>query len=164
MKINHLSYGVIVLVLLVTFESLGAIYGGISLISDPTGEKLDLPKELLEGAIFSSFLIPGIILFILLGIFPLFLIFPLLFRPRWRIFERLNIYPTYHWSWTFTLYTSILLIIWVDVQIIILEYGSVIQAAFSLMGVVMLIISLMPSVKKYYLVRDRNRHQNSIKK
>jgi hypothetical protein len=157
MRINQISAAVILLVLLVASVSLGAIYGGVNLISDPTGGSINFPKELLENSIFSSYLIPGLILFLFLGVFPLMLIFPLLFKPRWRFFDRLNIYLNHHWAWTLTLYTSIMLIIWIDVQIMIIGYRSLLQGIFGLVGVAMLILTLLPSVKKYYVVRNHGR-------
>ena len=117
----------IILIILVAFEALGAIYGGINLMNDPSGESIRLPITLLEGTIFSSYIIPGIILFLLLGFFPLFLIFPLIFKPNWPVINGLNIYKSYHWAWTYTLYTAIMLIIWINIQMMILRTGSVIQ-------------------------------------
>lgn len=147
-----------ILVITMAFLAVGAIYGGISLMNDPSGETLELPLKLLKGTIFSSYMIPGIILFLTLGFFPLFLIFPLIFKPRWPVIDKLNIYRSYHWAWTYTLYTSIMLIIWIDVQIIILQTVSVIQGIFGLIGVFILILVLSPRVKRYYKIQTHTRH------
>ena len=147
-----------ILVITMAFLAVGAIYGGISLMNDPSGETLELPLKLLKGTIFSSYMIPGIILFLTLGFFPLFLIFPLIFKPRWPVIDKLNIYRSYHWAWTYTLYTAIMLIIWIDVQIIILQTSSVIQGIFGLIGVFILILVLSPRVKRYYKIQTHTRH------
>lgn len=47
---------------------LGAVGGGFLLISDPSGEALGLPLNLLEGSLFHDFLIPGIFLLAVNGI------------------------------------------------------------------------------------------------
>ena len=60
-------------VILLTFQGLGAIYGGWMLISDPSGQKFQWMVELLEGTPFKNFIIPGIILFIVPGLLPLFI-------------------------------------------------------------------------------------------
>lgn len=158
-KINTVE--IYILVLMVGFLAVGAIYGGVSLMNDPSGETIKLPEKLLEGTIFSNYLIPGIILFLSLGFFPLFLIFPLIFKPRWPVIDILNVYKSYHWAWTYTLYTSIMLIIWIDVQIIILKTGSVIQGTFGLLGVLILILALSPRVKRHYRLHAHIRQRTN---
>lgn len=152
MRTKNKTIEIYILILTVAFEAIGAIYGGINLINDPSGDSIKLPITLLEGTVFSNYLIPGIILFLLLGFFPLFLIFPLIFKPDWPIINSLNIYKSYHWAWTYTLYTSIILIIWIDVQIMILGTGSIIQGAYGLLGVFILIITLTPGARRYYRI------------
>ena len=57
--------------LILLFLALGAIYGGIMLIIDPSGKEIGWTKDLLSGTPFLSFLLPGIILLFFNGIFPL---------------------------------------------------------------------------------------------
>ena len=61
-------------VLLLLFLSFGALYGGYMLISDPSGQKFQWTVELLEKTPFNNFLIPGIILFTINGLLPLFIV------------------------------------------------------------------------------------------
>jgi hypothetical protein len=53
------------------FLGLGALCGGGALILAPDGHLLGMPSKLLAGSPFSSFLVPGIILFTLVGLAPL---------------------------------------------------------------------------------------------
>ena len=46
----------------------GAVAGGFGLMMDPSGESLGTPIELLRETPFSSFLIPGIVLFTVNGV------------------------------------------------------------------------------------------------
>jgi hypothetical protein len=162
MKKQSRAIEIYILTMLVCFEAIGAIYGGFKLISDPSGSSLQLPEDIIKSSILPNYLLPGIVLLVVLGIFPLMMIFPLLFKPRWSKFGRLNIYPKYHWSWTYTLYTSIMLIIWIDVQILIIGYSSSLQILFAFLGVVMLILTLLPRVKKYYIIKGHNRNQDTF--
>jgi len=57
--------------ILLMFNGISAIYGGWSLIKDPSGGLLQLPAEWLQYSPFKDFLIPGIILFIFNGLFSL---------------------------------------------------------------------------------------------
>lgn len=158
MKTKSKTVEIYILILTVAILALGAIYGGISLMNDPSGSTIKLPITLLEGKIFSNYLIPGVILFLVLGFFPLFLIFPLIFQPNWPIINKLNIYKSYHWAWTYTLYSAIILIIWINIQMMILGTGSVIQGIFGLLGVALLILTLTPAVKRHYRIQNHSRH------
>jgi hypothetical protein len=57
--------------ILLLFLGFGGIYGAFILISDPSGSKFDWSLDLLNGTPFSSYLLPGIVLLIANGIFPL---------------------------------------------------------------------------------------------
>ncbi len=53
------------------FQGLSGLAGGFGLMADPTGASIGLPIEWLEGSPFGDYLIPGVILFAVLGVFPL---------------------------------------------------------------------------------------------
>jgi hypothetical protein len=53
------------------FLGIGALFGGGALILAPDGHLLGMPVKLLAGSPFPSFLVPGIILFSLVGVAPL---------------------------------------------------------------------------------------------
>lgn len=53
--------------LLLSINGLGALYGGISFIADPTGGSMQMPLSYLEHSPFSSYLIPGIVLLLVNG-------------------------------------------------------------------------------------------------
>lgn len=61
----------ILVVILLLNLGFAALYGGWTLISDPSGGKFQWSVELLEGTPFQNFLIPGIILFVMNGLLPL---------------------------------------------------------------------------------------------
>ena len=50
---------------------IGAIFGGGLLIAAPDGHLLGVPTRILAGTPFDSFLVPGIVLSIALGVLPL---------------------------------------------------------------------------------------------
>jgi hypothetical protein len=53
--------------LLLSINGLGALYGGISFIADPTGGSMQMPLSYLEHSPFRSYLIPGIVLLLVNG-------------------------------------------------------------------------------------------------
>jgi hypothetical protein len=137
------------LYLLLVFLSIGALYGGGSMILSPDGSLLQMDGGWIEKTPFSSFLIPGIILFTFLGIFPLVAMAGLFTRKKIRLPGFLNIFPEKYWGWTFSLYTGIICIIWIIVQQILTEY-FILQPIISATGLLIVIFSLMPRVQKFY--------------
>ena len=132
------------------FQAISGLLGGIVLIFDPSGELLQMPVSLLDGSPFKNFFLPGLILFTLLGIYPALIFYALIARPRWELFNFFNIYKDQHWSWTGSLYVGIMLIICIDFQIMIIGYGHIIQTIYALLGVVIVVLTLLPSIKNYY--------------
>ncbi len=53
---------------LLFFVGITALYGGSKLLSDPSGQALGLPEEYLEELPFGSFFIPGMALFVIIGV------------------------------------------------------------------------------------------------
>ena len=53
------------------FLAIGALGGGLALMLGPRGEVLPLPIALLAGSPFTTYLVPGAILFAVLGLGPL---------------------------------------------------------------------------------------------
>ena len=60
-----------VAIVLEIFLGLGALFGGSALVLAPDGHLLGMPTSLLGGSPFTSYLVPGIILFTVIGLGPL---------------------------------------------------------------------------------------------
>lgn len=58
----------LLVVFLLLFVSLSAIWGGIMLVIDPSGQKMQMPLSFLEKSPFENYLIPGIILLFMNGL------------------------------------------------------------------------------------------------
>lgn len=136
-----------ILITLILFLGLGALLGGGALIIDPSGEMIQMPISLLEKSSFSSFLIPGIILSSIFGIIPLLLIWPLMKQPYNRFLEGLNILTDMHWSWTFVMYIGFGLIIWVQVQMQIIQEVYWLHDLYTYWAIFMVSLALMPGVR-----------------
>ena len=59
-----------VLMALAVLQILGATAGGIGLIQDPV-QNIGMPLSMLEGSPFSDYLVPGMILLFVVGLFPI---------------------------------------------------------------------------------------------
>jgi hypothetical protein len=141
------------LIVVITILAITSIYGGFALMIDRSGSILDLSTKLLEGSIYSSYLFPGIILLIFLGVFPTITAFGLITRKKSRLANKLNIYKKSHWAWAYSLYCGIILILWIDFQVMIIGGGNILQSIYAILGVVIIVLALMPSVMKFYKKR-----------
>ncbi|OPA74704.1 hypothetical protein BVG16_23395 [Paenibacillus selenitireducens] len=140
----------VLLIALQLFLGVGAIFGGGALTLDPSGDLLGMPLSMLEGSIFSSFLVPGIILLVVLGVIPVIIAIGLTCKWTCAIAEKLNVFRDKHWSWTFSLYSGFCLIIWITVQIYIIHGVSVVHIIYMGLGLLIQATSLLPSVQKKY--------------
>ena len=63
---------------LLIFNGIGAVYGGGAFILQPDGSLLGMSLEFLKTSPFTSYLIPGIILFLCMGIFSFYVLYKVL--------------------------------------------------------------------------------------
>ena len=147
-------FTVYVLMFLLLFLGISAIYGGYNLIADPSGNRLQLPRGWLELTPFPNYFIPGLILFSVLGVFPLVVTVLLYFKPHWSIMRGLEHLTHEHWSWFASLTAGLALIIWITVQFLMFGARHPVQIELELtlgtLGIIIIAVSLLPSVRHYY--------------
>lgn len=139
-----------ILLILLGLLGLGAIFGGGSMIVSPNGAMLHIPLSLLDHSPFRTFLVPGLILFFVLGLLPCSLVFALIVKPDFPIAERLNAYSDMHWSWTFTIYVAFALIIWIQVEMAFLRAVHWSHTLYMFWVVMIIAIALLPAIRHMY--------------
>ncbi|WP_309607722.1 hypothetical protein [Flavobacterium sp.] len=137
--------------ILLAFLGISAVGGGGTLIISPSGKLLGgLPLSILDNSPFDNFLIPGIILFLVLGVFPIFIVFALIKKPISKFAERFNLFSDMHWAWTFSIYIAFALIIWIQVETIFIQGVGWLQTFYMLFSIPMIIVALLPQTRKIY--------------
>jgi hypothetical protein len=140
-----------IFLILLGFLGLGAISGGVLLIISPTGEMLGLPITEFKNLPFQNFMIPGIILFTVLGIIPLLLIPALIKKPDSRLADRLNLFKDMHWSWSYSIYVAFALIGWIQIQLIFLQSAVYwLHTFYIFYGLLIILIALLPQMRIAY--------------
>jgi hypothetical protein len=134
--------------MLVFIQMISALPAGLSLITDPYGTNLGLPIELLQPTPFHDFLIPGLFLFIFLGLFPALIFYGLIKKPIFKSLENFNLYKDYHWSWTFSYYLGLILILWINMQLYFIREFSILHFVYSILGILIILIAHLPSTKR----------------
>jgi hypothetical protein len=107
----------------------GALGGGLQFVLDPTGESIGMSAQLLEGSPFTDYLIPGVILFTVLGVYPLVVCY--------------GLYTGRRWAWPAALSVGVALIVWIVVQGTIIGFGHWLQWLYLLFGFVLVLLTLL---------------------
>ncbi len=136
---------------LLSFLGLSALGGGGALILSPSGKLLGgLPLSILERSPFQNFLIPGIILFVVLGLVPCLLVFALLKKQENKIAEYFNFFKDMYWAWSFSIYVGFALIIWIQVETIYIQAVGWLQTFYMFFAIPLLFVALLPQVRSFY--------------
>ena len=146
------SFSSNLLIFLLFFLFISALAGGWGLISDPTGANLGFTTDMLQYAPFSNFMIPGLFLFVVLGVFPLMVQIGLVKKHGFKLAEKMNPYPNYHWSWTFAYFIGLLLIVWINMELLWIRAFHNLHFFYSMLGVLIVFVAQSPRVKKDYLL------------
>ncbi len=132
------SLSIYLLIIFVFLQALSGLIGGTLLLADPSGGKIGLPAFWLEYSPFPDYLIPGLILFIILGIYPLIVAFGLIRDSKKALIAaRLLGYA---------------LVIWIAVEIWIIGYQPEppLQLIYGILGIIIIILAYSASVTNYY--------------
>ena len=138
------------LMITMAFQALSGLWGGLILMIYPSGKAMQLPLSFLANTPFNNFFIPGMILFLFIGVFPAYVTFLLVGSRQFNFLNKLNIYQDMQQAWTFSLFAGIISVLWMDFQIMLIGYGHYIQSIYAFIGVIIIMLTLVPSVKNYY--------------
>lgn len=139
-----------ILLSLLAILGLGAIFGGGVLIISPSGKLLGMPLSLLNNSPFNNFLIPGIILFSVLGIAPIGLIMALIKKTASKLAEVFNFYKDMYWGWTYSIYLAFALIIWIQVEMTYLHAVHWSHTLYMFFAIAIIFVALLPQVRNLY--------------
>ena len=115
-------------VILLFMTSVNALVAGLLYIIDPSGAKLGMTTDLLQHSPFSSYLIPGIVLFVVNGVGCL-----------WAAISTLSKMKRYH---RFVLLQGILLLGWIVMQVYMLQLFQPLHLIMLAIGITLVVLSL----------------------
>jgi hypothetical protein len=142
---------------LMGFLTIGALVGGISFIADPTGAGLGVKQSWLEQTPVSDYFLPGLFLLAVYAIGSAILMAGLAWRlspgPLRRIDRRIG----FHWSWAGTILVGAVLVGWILYQFAVIPETIALQPILIGVGILMMAIPLLPSMRRYYATGSRKR-------
>jgi hypothetical protein len=138
-----------VLIFLHVFLGLNGLLGGGAFLLRPDGSLLQMPLDNLAKSPFPNFAIPGLLLFAFLGLYPLAVAYSLWKRPSWRWPDSLNPFRRVHWAWAGSLAAGVIAVAWILVQVLWIPFWFL-QAFILGWGVLIILVTLLPGVRRYY--------------
>jgi hypothetical protein len=148
-KVRGRPFTAWILIVLMFGLGIGALISGPMLFLAPDGHLMQWTVDQLEGTPFPDYLVPGIILFVFMGIYPVLVGFGLI-KDRWKWTNALNPFKNFRWAWTGALAAGIILLIWIGTETLMLGYISFLQPVMAVWGVLILFLALLPNVRQYY--------------
>lgn len=127
----------------------GAIVTGAMLMAVPDGSLIQMPLSVMQNSPFPNFFVPGLILCVFLGIFPMCVAYGLWKRPGWSWPDAVNPFKRMHWSWAGSLAAGVMVSIWLTVELIWVEIFFLHIVYYVWSGLILL-ITLLPVTQKYY--------------
>ena len=149
MKTTALRLSIILLCLLHLFLGTNGVIGGILLMIKTDGSMLGMQSDWLNHSPFNNYLIPGVLLFLFLGIVPLITFLGIVKSRNWRLPNLINIYRNRYWAWSFSLYTGIIAITWITIQLLLTQYFWI-QPVIIFNGLFIIIITMLPEIMKHF--------------
>lgn len=112
------------------FVGIGALFGGMLGITNPSGSLYGMPAaESLKNSPFNSYLIPGLFLFVVIGLGNL----SVLFFSRYK-----NVYYSY-----ISGFFGIILFMWIIIQCIMLLTIHILHIIFLIIGIIQIILPIL---------------------
>ncbi len=140
------------LVVLLVFLGVSGLFGGIAFVAAPNGSIVHAPRAWLDKIPFSDFLVPGLLLFFVVGVLPLLVAVALLRRPAWPGLQRIAPFRQQYWGWTASGVAGCGIIIFETVEALYIGLGSSLQYLYLSVGVGILLLALSGPVREFYRV------------
>jgi hypothetical protein len=131
------------------FLALGALPCGALFLLAPDGRLIGTPLSNLQHTPFSDFLVPGALLFTLLGVYPLAVAFSLWKKPAWRWPNIINPFQQMHFSWAGSLAAGVIVLTWITFQVAVMPL-SFLHLLYWAWGIALILLTLLPQVRRYY--------------
>jgi hypothetical protein len=120
------------------------------LFLDPSGRLMQWSVEDLQGTPFADYLIPGIVLFVFIGVYPIFVGYSLISKPAWRWPEAVNPATKHHWAWAASWSVGIIMLIWIIVETALLGLISFLQPVIAVWALAIVLLAFLPGVRRHY--------------
>jgi len=114
---------------------LTALFGGGTPVSDPSGGRMEMPLEWLDGTPFADYFVPGLILFSVLGVGSFVVLYGVLRRRSW--------------AWWAAIGLGVALVGWIVAQMLLVRMFHALHVVYGGLRVLLVALASRPSVREY---------------
>lgn len=107
-------------------------------------------NEVLPRLPVPDYTLPGLFLFIVMGVFPLLLTFGLIRLPAWNRADSLSAWSRHYWAWTGSVGVGIVLVVWLAVQGYLIGFQWPIQYITFANGILIVLVAMIPVIEMYF--------------
>jgi len=129
--------------------AVGGLVTGPLLIADPSGAVIGARVSWLEGTPLHDWVPVGWFLLVVMGVVPSLIAVGVVTRFAWPLAERLDPSRGEHWSWTAMQLMGGGLLVWIALQLALIDLHGGPQPLFALLGVALLTLPRLRSVRGY---------------
>jgi hypothetical protein len=122
---------------------------GPVLIADPMGAAIGARVSWLEATPLRDWRPVGWFLVVVMGVVPGTIAVGLFTRFRWPLAERLDPSRNEHWSWAATQAMGIGLLVWIALQVAMIDLKGGPQPLFALLGAALIGLAWLPNVRRH---------------
>lgn len=134
------------LVVSLIFLAFGGLYGGLSMLRDPSGAALGMDVVLPRLPV-PNYVLPGVFLVVVMGLMPLGLAYGLLARPASPWAAAVARLSGHHWAWTGAIMLGVVLVLWLAVQAWMIGFSWPIQFVTAANAVAIVVLASLPAVR-----------------
>jgi hypothetical protein len=145
--------GLLPVLILIGVLSIAGLAGGWSLIRDPTGGSIQADLAWLQGTPVEDFLLPGLFLFFVYGVFGVIVIAGLWTRRSPGPLRSIDHRTGHHWSWWGAIAIGTILVAWIVYELFVIPDVIWLQPALAGMGLAIIVCAMLPSVRLYARTR-----------
>lgn len=133
-------------------QGIAGLAGGLAFLADTDGSSMGFDPSTLDRIPLDTYLIPGLILAIPLGVVPLMVAWALVRRPfyRWAVGVELNLNTEIARLGAIAVGAGLTL--WIAVEMLLIDFHWL-QVTFGLLGIAILALAFLPAVQRHYAIR-----------
>jgi hypothetical protein len=144
----HRPFVLWVLVAILAVIGVCGVVTGPILLADPSGNAIGADVGWLARTPLTDWAPVGWFLLVVMGAVPLTIAWGLATRRPWRLVERLDPVRTEHWAWLATLVFGAGLVVWLGLQVALIDLKGGPQPLFAVFAVALLGLPWLPSVRR----------------
>ncbi len=137
---------------LLALQGVSALGGGAVMVADPSGRMLGWDTHMLAATPFTTYLGPGLVLGVGLGVSALLIAYGVLARPAWPFVVRFEDRTGHHWAWSASIGLGIGVMAWIVVQVALIGLITALQPLVFVVGGALTGVPLLPSVRQHLAV------------